>query len=82
MNVVIFSVKTAMSRLIKTGTVMTVKQLIAKLKQYPDDMPVATFDDIGYHSKDNPDGINVSIHTWIHGNYPYDLPDFEYVNLE
>lgn len=61
---------------------MTVKQLIEKLQEFPEDMPVATFDDIGQVSKDNPEWIKVQIHTWMHCNPPYDLPDFEYVNLD
>lgn len=61
---------------------MTVGQLIEKLKEYPEDMPVATFSDIGWDSRNDPDWIKISIGTWVHGNYPYDRPDFQFVNLE
>lgn len=38
---------------------MTVKQLKEKLNQFPDDMPVATFNDISWKSKDDPEWIEV-----------------------
>ena len=60
---------------------MTVAQLINKLQQFDPDLPVTIMDDIGWGSKNNPDDIKVSIHTWVHSNYPYDKPDFDYVNL-
>ena len=58
---------------------MTVEQLIEELKKFPQDMPVATDTNFQY-----PDGgpLEVSIHTWIHSNYPYNLPDTDYVNIE
>ena len=61
---------------------MTIAQLIDKLQQFDPQMPVTIMDDIGWYSKDNPDEIKVAIHTWVHSNYPYDKPDFNYVNLE
>ena len=61
---------------------MTVKQLIEKLKQFPDDMPVATIGEINYSDIDDPEFIDVQVKTWTHSNYPYDKPDFEFVNLE
>ena len=61
---------------------MTIAQLIDKLQQFNPQMPVAIMDDIGWYSKDNPDDIKVVIRTWVQSNYPYDKPDFDYVNLE
>lgn len=61
---------------------MTVKQLIEKLREFPENMPVATFYDINPSDIDNPDFIEVSICTWEHSNFPYDKPSFDYVNLE
>ena len=61
---------------------MTVGQLIEKLKEYPLDMPVAVCGDIYYPPEYEGNRIDVSQRTWIHSNYPYDKPDFEYVNLE
>ena len=60
---------------------MTVKQLKQKLDKFPDDMPVTTMNDISWCDIDNPDFIEVTKCTWEHTNYPYDKPDFEYVNL-
>ena len=54
---------------------MTVKDLIDKLKQFPPDMLVAT----GY---DVFEEVYVSIKTWTHTNYPYDLDDFDFVSIE
>lgn len=61
---------------------MTIKQLIEKLKQFPEDAVVATFDDINWAAKDDPDWIKITERTWVHNNYPYDKPDFKYINLE
>lgn len=61
---------------------MTVKQLIDKLKEFPENMPVATIEDINPSDIDDPEFIVVSKRIWTHQNYPYDKPDFEYVNLE
>ena len=60
---------------------MTVKQLKQELDKFPNDMPVATWNDISYKSKDDPEWIKVTKCVWEHTNYPYDKPDFEYVNL-
>ena len=60
---------------------MTVKQLREKLSEFPDDLPVATFNDINWTAKDDPNWIEVKRCTWEETNYPYDKPDFEYVNL-
>ena len=61
---------------------MTVKQLIEKLKEFPENMPGATLNDINPEDRDDPEWIKVSIATWVHSNYPYNKPDFDYVNLE
>lgn len=60
---------------------MTVKQLIEELKKMPEDYPVALMDDIGWAQKDDPNDIKLKICVWQQSNYPYDKPDFEYVNL-
>ena len=58
---------------------MTVKELIEKLQTFPQDMPVGVDGDFYY-----PNGydLEVSVRTWVHGNYPYNLPDTDYVNIE
>ena len=61
---------------------MTVKQLIDKLQEFPDDMPVATINVINLGDIDDPDFIQVKIYTWEHSNFPYNKPSFGYVNLE
>lgn len=61
---------------------MTVAQLIKKLQELPQDMPVAVYHEINQEQVDNPNSIEVSICTWIHSNWPYEQPDFDYVNLE
>ena len=61
---------------------MTVKQLIEELQKYPQDMPVATMYDINPEDIKDPYWIKLKICTWAHGNYPYNKPDFEYLNLE
>ena len=33
-------------------------------------------------TQDDPDWIKVNICTWEHQNYPYNKPNFDYVNLE
>jgi hypothetical protein len=53
---------------------MTVKELIEKLKEFPEDMPVGIMYDV--HSD-----IEIHIATWTHDNYPYNKPDFDYVNI-
>ena len=53
----------------------TVADLIKKLQELPQDMPIAT----NY----NPfEGIVIKKHTWEHTNYPYDQPDLDYISLE
>ena len=60
---------------------MTVKQLIDKLQEFPENMPVTTFYDINPNNVDDPDWINIEICTWKPQNYPYYRPSFAYVNL-
>lgn len=50
---------------------MTVKELIDKLKQFPEDMEVM---DTMYY-----DIESVYENTWTHTNYPYDKPDKQVV---
>ena len=64
------------------GYLMRVKELINKLQEFPQDMPVATFHDINPSDIDNPDFIEVKIYTLEHSNFPYDKPSFDYVDLE
>ena len=54
---------------------MTVKELIEKLKEYPDDMIVTTDCQPNW-------GINLKVRTWTHDNYPYNKPSFDYLNIE
>lgn len=61
---------------------MTVKQLIEELQKWPPDMPVATMQDINPENIADPHWIQLKQHTWVHSNYPYDKPDFEYLDLE
>lgn len=61
---------------------MTVKELIEELERYPLDMPVAINGDISPETVDNPYWIRVIKHTWVHGNWPFNKTDFEYINLE
>ena len=60
---------------------MTVKQLIEKLREFPDDMPVATWGDFDPCDINDPEFIKVEKAVWIHSNYPYDKSDCEYLNL-
>lgn len=61
---------------------MTVEQLINELKKYPKDMPIAIMYTINPNDIKDPNFIKVSRHTWIDSNYPYNKPDFDYINLE
>lgn len=54
---------------------MTVKELIEKLMQFDPEMLIATNYDVY-------DDIDVSVKTWIHANYPYDKPSFDFVSIE
>lgn len=53
----------------------TVADLIKKLQELPQDMPIATYNDPF-------DEIVIKQCTWVHGNYPYDRPDLDYISLE
>lgn len=53
---------------------MTVKELIEKLKEFPQDMRVQTYDWL--------DIDNVEIKTWQDSNWPYDQPDEDRVIIE
>ena len=59
---------------------MTVGELIAELKNYPQDMPVAVSADIMYPPEKY--RIEVQQRTWYDTNYPWNRPEFEYINLE
>ena len=61
---------------------MTVQQLISELQKWPSDMPVAIMYGINPSDIMNPHHIELKQCTWIDGNYPYNKPDFEYLNLE
>jgi hypothetical protein len=45
-------------------------------------MPVAIMYDINPSGIKDPNSIKVSKCTWIDSNWPYDKPDFDYINLE
>ena len=61
---------------------MTVGELIEKLKQFPLDMPVACDGNIYYPPDNGYYAIEVSQWTLVDNNYPYNRPDFEYINIE
>ena len=56
------------------GERLSVGELIEILQTFPKDMGVV---DCGFNGI-----INVSIRTWTHSNYPYNLPDTMYVMIE
>ena len=53
----------------------TVKDLIERLKKFPQDMPIATYGEPF-------EEIVITKKVWTHNNYPYDGPDVEYIDLE
>lgn len=59
---------------------MTVGELIEKLKEFPQDMPVACCGEMYYPPENYK--VEVTRKTWVDSNYPYNRPDFEYINLE
>ena len=59
---------------------MTIKELIEELQKYPQDMPIACCGDIYYPPENYK--IEISQRTWVDSNYPWNRPDFEYINLE
>ena len=52
--------------------ILTVNDLINKLKEFPEDMPIS-INMAGETIED------VAIQTWVHSNYPYNKPDKDYV---
>ena len=56
------------------GKTLTVKGLIDRLKEFPEDMPVCD------------DGIfpinDVGEYVWHHTNYPYNIPDCKFIKLK
>lgn len=61
---------------------MTIGELIKELKKYPQDMPVACCGDIYYPPEAENNRVYVSERLWVDNNYPWDRPDFKYINLE
>ena len=61
---------------------MTVQQLIEELQKQPQDIPIAIMYGINPSDIKDPNSIKVSKCTWIDSNWPYDKPDFDYINLE
>ena len=61
---------------------MTVGELINELKKWPEDMPVAVYGDIYYPPEHPSNKLTVEKRTWVHTNHPYNLPDFDYINIE
>lgn len=61
---------------------MTVLQLIKELQKWPPNMPVTIMNDINPSDIEDSNYIKLKQCTWVHSNYPYDKPDFEYLNLE
>ena len=57
---------------------MTVKQLIEKLKEFPQDMPVATWDLICPKDIQDSEFIQIEIHRWEEQSIK---SEFDYVNL-
>ena len=53
----------------------TVADLIKKLQELPQNMPIATYNEPF-------EEIEIKTRTWIHSNYPYDQPDLDYISLE
>lgn len=61
---------------------MTVGELIKELQKWPEDMPVAVECDIYYPPEADYNKIEVTKRLWEDTNYPYNRPDFEYINIE
>ena len=53
-----------------------------ELLKYPNDMPVAVYGDIYFPPEHPSNRITVEKRTWVDSNYPWNRPDFEYINLE
>ena len=56
------------------GERLSVQELIDILQKFPKDMGVV---DCGFNGI-----IGASIRTWVHSNYPWDMPDTDYVMIE
>lgn len=61
---------------------MTVRELIEELKKYPQDMPVTVDMSIMWPPEAVNNKLEVSQRTWVDSNYPWNRPDFEYINIE
>ena len=61
---------------------MVVRELIEELEKYPQDMPVAVGTNIMYPPEADYNRLEVSQKTWVDSNYPWNKPDFEYINIE
>lgn len=61
---------------------MTVGELIKELEKYPEDMPVTVDMNIMYPPEAGYNKLEVSQRTWVDSNYPWNRPDFEYINIE
>ena len=59
---------------------MTVGELIQELQKYDENLPVAIDGDIYYPPKTYK--IEISQRIWVDSNYPWNRPNFEYINLE
>ena len=61
---------------------MTVKELIEELEKYQQDMPVAVDMSIMWPPESDNNKLKVSQRTWVDSNYPWNRPEFEYINIE
>ena len=61
---------------------MTVGELVRELLKYPNDMPVAVYGDIYYPPEHPSNRLTIEKRTWVDSNYPWNRPDFEYINIE
>ncbi len=58
---------------------MTVGELIEELQKYDEKLPVAIEGNIYFPPQTQ---ITVSVKTFVDSNYPWNRPDFDYLNLE
>ena len=58
---------------------MTVGELIEELQKYDEKLPVAIDGNVYFHPQMQ---ITVSVKTFVDSNYPWNRPDFDYLNLE
>ena len=61
---------------------MTVRELIDELKKCPQDMPVAVDMNIMWTPEADYNKLEISQRTWVDTNYPWNRPDFDYINIE